>query len=101
MDYGWLIEDDRQCKEALAEVETLVSPEMFQSIKDYLDDDGYTHMYSIVDEPVGDYQTEEEYPSIDGVWVDQYTCGGMEDNFYGTVCIKLPDGRYFMHHYNT
>lgn len=44
--------------------------------------------FRIVDEPVGEEQGDGR-----NVWVDQYS-GYFGDDYHGTVCFKLPDGRF-------
>lgn len=75
----------------LESVKALVSPDVFAEIELEIGDSGSTSHYKIVDVPVGRPQ-DNEFPLGD-VYVDQ-SCGVCEDDFYGTVALPLPDGRY-------
>ena len=102
MDKAWKeiaeAEKEQQEKEILVleEVKAVVTPEMFEEIESCLVDSDNTYGYKITDKPQGEFQQEDEYPALGGIWVDQTTNGGMAgDDFAGTISIKLGENKYF------
>ena len=80
----------------LETVESLVTPEMFKDIEDAILHSEYAYNYKITDAPKGEFQQEDEYPALGGIWVDQTTNGGYSgDDFAGTVSVKIDDRNYF------
>lgn len=76
----------------LDKIKACVKPEHFQNILDEIEESENTGNYRIIDEPEGKPQYNEEYGYT--VWTYQ-TCIG-EDWYNGTVCVKLPNGKYFI-----
>ena len=72
----------------------MVSPEVFQQIKDTLCDSGFTHSYFIADQPLGEPQDNGFV--LGDVYVNQTTNGGISgDECAGTMSMPLPAGRHF------
>jgi hypothetical protein len=68
---------------------------MFDEIEHVIEDSDHTYDFKIVDEPKGEFQQEDEYPVLGGIWVDQTTNGGYTgDDFAGTVSIKIDNRNY-------
>jgi len=85
-------------KQVMVQVESMVSVKGFKDIKDELADGGYVHDFSIVDEPNGDLQEDEEFEH--GFrYVDQ-SCGFSCDDYYGTVCIPISKTQFFRFNYS-
>lgn len=83
----------------LQQVRPLVTDEAFAQIEVTLGDAG-GHRLEIVDKPVG--EPEDEGFVLGDVFIDQTTEGGMDgDEFAGTVCMPLGDGRYLKYHYES
>lgn len=82
-------------KAVLDTVRQMVSPEMFECIDTWLrdGDNGIWGDLKIVDKPVGDYQEEEGYGLIKGMWIDQ-SAGLAGDDWSGTLTIMIGDGEY-------
>jgi len=78
----------------LNKIKGCVSPECFEDIKFELKESENTSNYKIVDEPIGSCQNEGNYD----IWIDQ-RCGCSNDDYYGTVCMKLIDDKYLMWNY--
>lgn len=58
--------------------------------------------YEIIDQPIGKLQPEEGYEGFDRIYVDQHSGGHPAgDDYYGTICVPLPDGRYFKFHFSS
>lgn len=76
----------------LQAVKAMVTVEVFAEIECELGESESVGQYQIIDTPVGQPQDNEF--SLGDVYVDQH-CGVCEDDFYGTVALPLPDGRYF------
>ncbi|MHD0644204.1 hypothetical protein ACYPKM_01040 [Pseudomonas aeruginosa] len=82
----------------LNEVRALVTPEVFAEIEEAITDSEQTTRFEIVDQAVGE-------PQDDGysfqVYINQTLHGGHTgDDFAGTVCIPLPDGRFLKFEYS-
>ena len=95
----WMIEQLEQEKKDVAVLETIkqqVSAEQFENIKIELEDSEHTTNLRIVYEPVGTPQHESEGDYT--IWINQ-SCGETEDNYSGTVCIKISDNKYLMWDY--
>ncbi len=80
----------------LERIKECVSPEYFKDIEFKLEESEHPSNYRIVDTPVGEPHHNEEgnYP----IWINQ-SCGETGDNYSGTVCMKLPIGKYLMWDY--
>lgn len=76
----------------LAQVKTMVTPEVFAQIEEELEESGEVFDFAIVDQPAG--LPQDNGFSLGDVLVDQ-SCGLDGDDFSGTVALPLPDGRYF------
>ena len=83
-------ERERKTEEVLEAVRKQVSKEMFECIEFEISESGYTDNFRIIDAPIGKLQQTEDIK----VWVDQYSVGASGDSWCGTVCVKLPDGKY-------
>jgi len=98
----WMIEQLEQEKkdaELLNQVKTYISDAEFENIKFELEESEHPNNYRIVDEPIGETQKNDDGYTL---WVNQNTGGGdTGDSWAGTVCIKLPNGKYFMWDYWT
>lgn len=77
----------------LDKIKACVKPEHFQNILDEIEESENTGNYRIIDEPEGEPQYNEEFGYT--VWAYQ-RCGVCEDSYYGTVCVKLPNDKYFI-----
>lgn len=81
----------------LNEVRTLVTGEVFAEIESAIRDSEQTFFFQIVDKAEGD-------PQDDGysfqVYINQTVHGGHTgDEYAGTVCIPLPNGRFLKFEY--
>lgn len=89
-----MAEQREQENAVLEQVKAMVSPKVFDQIKDTLSDSSYTHSYLIAAAPLG--QPQDESFDLGDVYVDQTTNGGMSgDDYAGTMSMPLPDGRFF------
>ena len=81
----------------LAKVHALSSKEFYKDFLEWLseEENGVIGYYEILDKPKGEYQTEDEYGLIKGMWVDQYVTPMIEDDYHGYLTIKLENGKYF------
>lgn len=79
----------------LEKIKDQTSFEEFDLIKGEVDLSENSSNFRIVDEPTGDLQEQDRVK----VWVDQYSVGESGDSFEGTVCMKLPDGKFVMWDY--
>ena len=70
------------------------SEEWFKELTSYAEESGTHYPFEIVTKPLGKWQEEEEYPLLNGVWVEQSSSYGCEDCYYGTVTVKIDDNRY-------
>ena len=86
-------EMERGKVEFLDKIKECVEPMHFQNILDKIEESENTFNYRIIDEPEGEPQTNDEFGYT--VWVYQAS-GGCEDSYSGTVCIKLPNDKYFI-----
>ena len=77
----------------LEKIKKCVKPEHFKNILDEIEESENTSNYRIVNNPEGNEQHNTEFGYT--TWVYQ-TCGMCEDDYSGTVCIKLPNGKYFI-----
>lgn len=76
-----------------------VTKDIFDDILSSIKESQYTFDYEIIDEPEGDFQ-EVNYRSLEGEWVNQIVDGGVsEDEFIGTVCVKIDENEYFKFSY--
>lgn len=83
----------------LDQVSTLVPPEAFQQITEYLSDSGWTFDYQLVGEPVG--AAQDEGFLLGEIYVNQTMNGGYSgDDYAGTVCMPISAGRYFQFAYS-
>jgi len=95
-----LAAEDRRREAALREVRRLVRKQVYREILGYIEDSGYTCDFSIVSQPVGDLQEEDEY-AFKRLYVDQYCNGGYTgDDFAGWVCIPLNAGKFLKFRYS-
>ena len=78
----------------------MVTDEEFEEIEDVIEMSENAFDFSIEEKPLGEFQREEEYDHIEGIWVNQTTNGGyIGDEFAGTISIKIQDDKYFQFHY--
>lgn len=73
-------------------IKECVKPEHFQNILDEIEESENTGNYRIIDEPKGEPQYNKEFGYT--VWIYQIRIS--EDWYNGTVCVKLPNGKYFI-----
>jgi len=78
----------------IEELKGIVTPEYFEKIKYHLIESDHTKNYRFVEEPIGDKQNEGDC----FIWVDQ-SCGACGDDYYGTVCMRVKDRKYFIWDY--
>lgn len=84
-------QQNAQNKTVLEAVRTMVTTDVFAEIEAEIEGSGSTHDYEIVVQPAG--HPQDNGFSLGDVYVDQ-SCGICGDDFYGTVALPLPDGRY-------
>ncbi len=65
-----------------------------EELKEFIQESEVSGMLTIVDSPKGDYQKEEEFPLLGGAWVEQSCAAYAEDAYYGTIYIKIKDGKW-------
>ena len=85
-------EMEREKEVFLNKIKECVKPEHFQNILDEIEESENTGNYRITDEPKGEPQYNKEFDYT--VWIYQIRMG--EDWYNGTVCVKLPNGKYFI-----
>ena len=90
------LEQEKKDAEVLETIKQQVSAEQFENIKAELEEDENTSNYRIVYEPIGTPQHESDGDYT--IWINQ-SCGETGDDYSGTVCMKLKDGKYFMWDY--
>ncbi len=73
-------------------IKKTVPKKLFKQISTEIWESDHFHNLRITDEPFGDFQGLRNAKGIK-VWVDQCT-GLLGDDFSGTVCVELPDGKY-------
>ena len=80
----------------LNNLEKEISPEYFKCIKYEMNESENHRNYRFISEPIGksQYQVEDDYT----VFIDQY-CGCCEDDYYGTVCMKISENKYLIWDY--
>lgn len=109
--YQWYVEEQRKYDEAhkeyfesldeiekeksefLDKIKACVKPEHYQNILDEIEESENTGNYRIVDRPEGDPQYNKEFGYT--TWIYQ-RCGACGDDYYGTICVKLPNDKYFI-----
>ena len=74
--------------ELLAKVKERISKKIFDNVTYELNECCASN-FSIVSEPIGDKQCWNGY----NTWVVQH-CGCCEDDYYGTVCMKITKNEY-------
>ena len=102
---GGITQFEKEGKEAddnvLNTVKGFLSEDQFEDVLNLLEECYNTYNYSIEDKPKGDYQEEEDYPNLVGIWVNQTTNGGYSgDEFAGTISVKLSNDKYFQFYYS-
>ncbi len=50
--------------------------------------------FALVKSPKGEYQPDEEWDMINGIWVDQRCVGEFGDSWEGQVYVKLKEGLF-------
>ncbi len=88
------MEQEQKDKNLLYDITKFTDDTYFKDIEFELEESENTVNYKIVDEPVGLRQNEGNY----NIWVNQ-SCGETGDDYSGTVCMKLPNGKYLMWDY--
>lgn len=94
--HSWLIQEYRQTltdraliRRAKRKIRKNLIPYFLESLEDV------THDFSFVSEPDGEYQ--DRY----GYYVDQYCNGGYTgDEYSGSICFPLKNGKYFKFTYH-
>ncbi len=87
-------------KEVLDLVKADVTDNIYEDILQCIEESDHTYDYSIVDEPNGNFQTNE-YEFLEGIYVDQTTNGGMTgDEFAGSICVQFKKDHYFKFYYS-
>lgn len=81
----------------LAKIHSLASKEFYKDFLEWLsyDENGVIGHYKILEKPKGEFQTEEGFGLIKGMWVDQYTTPMIEYDYHGYLTVKLENGKYF------
>jgi hypothetical protein len=93
-----LLEMQNHQKAVLEQVRAIVSPKAFKQINETLFDSGMTHTYLITDKPVGAPQDDEFI--LGELYINQTSDGGLcGDDYSGTICMPLGDGRFFQFSY--
>jgi len=95
--YEGLDEMHNKNAEFLENIKKQVNSKCFKHIEYELEESGTHGNYRIVDKPTGEPQhdTEDGYT----YFVDQH-CGCCEDDYYGTICFPLPNGKFCMWNYS-
>jgi hypothetical protein len=98
----YLIDDANEQRaiytKVMAQVSTLVSPEVLTEIKDIIGESGVTERFAVVSAPVGSPQDDNF--SLGPVYIDQYCNGGFTgDDYAGSICLPLGAGMYLQFHY--
>lgn len=73
-----------------------ISSKYFNYIKFEMENSENPHIYRFINKPIGKAQYEEEGDYT--VFIDQYT-GCCEDDYYGTVCMKISNNKYLIWDY--
>ena len=100
----WISSEGKErMKEAsiLNDVKSKVSEGVYDDILHFISGHDETRDYKITDKPKGEYQEEEEYDHLQGVYVDQ-TCNGgyVGDDFAGTISIEIGRNEFFEFYYS-
>ena len=77
-------------EKTLSEVKSKVGDEFYQLILQQIEESEGAYNLEIIDSPIGRPQHEDGIE----IWIDQHSCGCSGDCFSGTICTKLPDGKY-------
>jgi len=70
------------------------SEEWYSELMEYSKEAETHNPFAIVRKPKGQYQGEDEYELLGGVWVEQSSSYPCEDCYYGTVTVKIDEKRY-------
>ena len=84
-------EQDAKDQKLLDRIKCCISGDIFAEIEFQLEESENPSNYRIVDEPIGEIQSEGAY----NFWIIQ-SCGDTGDNFSGTICMELSIGKYLM-----
>ena len=96
-----LYDQEQKDKKILKEIENKVSYNLFDDILSLLSEHDYTCDYAITDHPEGEFQIDDDFEHIEGVYVNQSSDGGMTgDDWIGTCCVKLKENEYFKFWYD-
>lgn len=77
----------------LTEVKSEKGEKWLEELLEYAKECETHNPFKIVNTPKGEYQ-EENYELLQGAWVEQSSSYGCEDCYYGTVSVKIAEGRY-------
>lgn len=89
------VEMQKECDDKLlAELKVRFPKEIMDNVCNEINECSASN-YRIVDEPIGEKQEWSEYDT----WVVQH-CGCCEDDYYGTVCMRLSDTEYIKWEFN-
>ena len=82
---------DTHNQRLLKAIKSVKGKDYFNDLKAYMEESTeYLNKCVLVDTPKGDYQSEEEFPLLGGVWVDQWRNGGYTgDDFAGDLYVKI------------
>ena len=93
-----LLEQQNHQKTVIDQVQAIVSPTAFKQINETLFDSGTTHTYLITNRPLGHPQDDNYI--LGEVYIEQTSGGGLSgDDYSGTICMPLGDGRFFQFSY--
>ncbi len=93
------MEREQHAKDAkvIRMIKKTVPKKLFKQISTEIWKSDHYHDLRIIDEPFGDFQEPGNSKGI-RLWVDQ-SVGILGDDFSGTVCVELPDGKYLAWNY--
>ena len=84
----------------LKAIKSIKGEEFLKNLLELAEESEVCGKFDIVKVPKGDYQ-EEDWGTINGLWVDQYRNGGCTgDEFAGNIYVELKKGKYLEMNYS-
>ena len=97
--YNYLKEEDLKINHhnnrILKAIESTIGKGFKNSICEIIEESGCIGYFKLSSDPIGEYQQENYYGCITGIWVQQ-TCSYLGDNYSGCISIKLKEDKYLV-----
>lgn len=86
----------------LKAIKSVKGDDFYNDLLDVIkESEGVQGKVEFVNNPIGNYQDEDESALIKGIWVNQTTNGGYTgDTFAGSVCVQLKPNKYLKFYYS-